>query len=408
MNKNETLIPSLRFPEFENDGGEWLLLTGEKAFKPISNKHHTYDLPILAITQEHGAIPREEIDYHVSVSKESIKNYKVVEKGDFIISLRSFQGGIEYSKYYGICSPAYIILRLSIDSDPFYFKQYFKSTQLIADLNKNLEGLRDGKMISYKQFSEILLPIPSKIEQKKIASCLSSLDNLIESENKKLDSLKEHKKGLLQQLFPAEGENVPKVRFPEFKDDGEWEISKLGKIGPPSMCKRILKGQTTKESKNSIPFYKIGTFGRDPDSFISSTLFKEYKSKYSYPKYGDILISASGTIGRLVVFNGKDAYFQDSNIVWIANDTNIVENSFLFFIYQKVEWKTSDGGIINRLYNSDLASILIQYPINKNEQQKIASCLSSIDNLIELRTSKIESLKEHKKGLMQQLFPSNI
>lgn len=111
MNKSkQKLVPKLRFPEFKEDG-EWNYLNGNKLFKTISNKNHNSDLPILAITQDQGAIPREDIDYHVSVSKKSVESYKVVEIGDFIISLRSFQGGIEYSEYKGICSPAYIILR---------------------------------------------------------------------------------------------------------------------------------------------------------------------------------------------------------------------------------------------------------------------------------------------------------
>jgi len=107
--KNES-VPRLRFPEFKNTSG-WDVRLGEELFKTISNKNHHSNYPILAMSQEHGAIPRELINYHVSVSKESIKSYKMVEIGDFIISLRSFQGGIEYSKYKGLCSPAYIILR---------------------------------------------------------------------------------------------------------------------------------------------------------------------------------------------------------------------------------------------------------------------------------------------------------
>uniref|UniRef100_UPI00356AE958 restriction endonuclease subunit S n=1 Tax=Seonamhaeicola sp. TaxID=1912245 RepID=UPI00356AE958 len=223
MNKEKQLvIPKLRFPQFMIEG-EWSYVNGNKLFKPISNKNHNSDLPILAITQDQGAIPRELIDYHVSVSKKSIEGYKVIEVGDFIISLRSFQGGIEYSNYLGLCSPAYIILRKTQDIVDDFYRQYFKSFIYIQDLNVNLEGIRDGKMISYKQFSEILIPKPKKEEQQKIANCLSSLDNLITAETEKLDLLKDHKKGLLQNLFPAEGETQPHYRFPEFKNDGDWE-----------------------------------------------------------------------------------------------------------------------------------------------------------------------------------------
>ena len=126
-----------------------------------------------------------------------------VEVDDFIISLRSFQGGIEYSRYKGLCSPAYIVLRKNnknLCSD--FYRIYFKSFNYIQELNKKLEGIRDGKMISYKQFSEIKLPVPSLPEQQKIASCLSSLDEGIAAQQRKVEALKEHKKGLMQKLFP--------------------------------------------------------------------------------------------------------------------------------------------------------------------------------------------------------------
>ena len=194
--------PKLRFPEFK-DSGEWERKNGNLVFDQISNKKHNSDLPILAITQEYGAVPRNMIEYHVSVTNRSVESYKVVEVNDFIISLRSFQGGIEFSKYKGICSPAYIILRKKIDLKEQFFKYYFKTHKFIQDLNKNLEGIRDGKMVSYKQFSDLLLPLPTIQEQQKIADCLSSVDNLIAAQTQKVEALKEHKKGLMQQLFPS-------------------------------------------------------------------------------------------------------------------------------------------------------------------------------------------------------------
>lgn len=192
--------PALRFPGFT---GEWQFVNGDKLFEPISNKKHNSDLPILALTQDQGAVPREMINYNVVVSDKSVAGYKVVEVDDFIISLRSFQGGIEYSRYKGLCSPAYIVLRKkdkTLSSD--FYRIYFKSFNYIQNLNKNLEGIRDGKMISYQQFSEIMLPLPTANEQIMIANCISSLDEVILLESQKLESLKAHKKGLMQQLFP--------------------------------------------------------------------------------------------------------------------------------------------------------------------------------------------------------------
>lgn len=194
--------PELRFPEFQNDG-EWNYEHGDMLYDSIVNKKHKSDLPILAITQDNGAIPRDDINYRVVVEDKSIEGYKVVEVGDFIISLRSFQGGIEYSRYKGLCSPAYIVLRKrhSKICDDFY-RHYFKSFQYIQELNRNLEGIRDGKMVSYKQFTDIKLPYPSYEEQCKIAKVLSSIDDVIQTHIEKISALELHKNGLMQQLFP--------------------------------------------------------------------------------------------------------------------------------------------------------------------------------------------------------------
>jgi len=190
---------------FKDDNGEdfedWEEKNGNFLFAAISNKDHNSDLPILAITQEHGAIPRDLIDYRVSVSDKSVETYKVVEVGDFIISLRSFQGGIEYSNYKGICSPAYLILRSKTQLNSYFYKSYFKTPEYITKLNQHLEGIRDGKMVSYKQFSEILLPLPCLAEQTKIANFLTALDEKIQHIAKQIEATKQYKQGLLQQMF---------------------------------------------------------------------------------------------------------------------------------------------------------------------------------------------------------------
>ncbi len=172
---NPKLTPRLRFPELRDEPG-WNTTHGDALFDQINNRQARAGLPILAITQEHGAIPRDDIDYHVSVTPKSIESYKEVQTGDFIISLRSFQGGIEYSGYHGVCSPAYVILRKKTELSALFFKHLFKSHRFIRQLTKNLEGLRDGKMISYDQFSDLLIPNPSIAEQEKVAECLSTLD----------------------------------------------------------------------------------------------------------------------------------------------------------------------------------------------------------------------------------------
>ena len=207
----ETLMQGLREKLFTQklrfkDGNgcpfpDWELKKGNDVFENISNKNHNSDLPILAITQEHGAIPRELIEYQISVTDKSVENYKVVEIGNFIISLRSFQGGIEYSSYKGICSPAYIILSNKIEIESLFYKYYFKTTSYIKLLNKKLEGIRDGKMISYTYFSDISLPYPSLREQSQISNFLSTVEGKIESEKTILEQYRNQKKFLLRNLF---------------------------------------------------------------------------------------------------------------------------------------------------------------------------------------------------------------
>ena len=182
----------------------------------------------------------------------------------------------------------------------------------------------------------------------------------------------------------------------------DWEVKTLGEIGEPCMCKRILKEQTS--STGDIPFYKIGTFGGIPDAYISRELFEQYKEQYNYPKKGTLLLSAAGTIGRVVVFDGKDSYFQDSNIVWIDNDETKVTNDFLFYCYSRMQWKTEEGGIVSRLYNVNLKSTSFIAPKSLAEQQRIAKALSDVDALISTTEKLIQKKKNIKQGAMQNLL----
>lgn len=191
----------------------------------------------------------------------------------------------------------------------------------------------------------------------------------------------------------------------------------LGVIGEIRMCKRVLKEQTSDFAE--IPFYKIGTFGKEPNAYISRELFNEYKSKYSYPRIGEILISASGTIGKAVIFDGQEAYFQDSNIVWVENDESQVLNKYLFYCYQIAKWKIAEGGTIQRLYNENLKKTLIPipYPNDKEksleEQRRIVSILDKFDALItsisEGLPKEIELRRKQYEYYRNQLlsFPDN-
>ena len=397
------LVPKLRFPEFRGAQG-WTQEAGDSLFDQINDRSPEPGLAVLAITQEHGAIPRHMIDYHVSVTEKSIESYKVVHVGDFIISLRSFQGGIEYSRYHGICSPAYVILRRRGEGVDEYFRHYLKTDRFLRILTKNLEGLRDGKMISYKQFSELMLPVPDLAEQQKIAECLSSVDELMAAQARKVDALKTHKKGLMQQLFPREGETQPRLRFPEFQNAGDWLAKTIGDVSEVLMCKRIFAEETN--PNEGVPFYKIGTLGSVPDAFISRKQFEDYKSKYNFPRRGEVLITCSGTVGKCLPYDGKDAYFQDSNIVWLDNPTGEVSNAFLLMLLSNMNWGRLNSTTISRIYGPDLRGMSIKFPEDETEQQRIADCLIRLDDLIAAQTQTLEALKTHKQGLMQQLFPS--
>ena len=158
----------------------------------------------------------------------------------------------------------------------------------------------------------------------------------------------------------------------------------LGDVGSVCMCKRILKSQTN--TVRGVPFYKIGTFGKEADAYISQETFDEYRSKYNFPKKGDVLISAAGTIGRTVVYDGKPSYFQDSNIVWIDNDESVVLNSYLRYCYELKPWKASEGGTIPRLYNNNIAKAVIAVPPIE-EQKRIVSILDRFDAICNDLTS---------------------
>ncbi len=179
-----------------------------------------------------------------------------------------------------------------------------------------------------------------------------------------------------------------------------WQKVRLGDVGKPCMCKRVMKHQTTRYGE--IPFYKIGTFGNTADAFISKKLFLEYKTKYSFPKKGDILISASGTIGRAVIYDGKPAYFQDSNIVWIDNDETLVKNDFLFYAYSNVKWDTEHTTIL-RLYNDNFRNTLIPLP-PLNEQITIANVLSDLDRYLYSLRALILKKESVKKALSFELL----
>lgn len=244
----------------------------------------------------------------------------------------------------------------------------------------------------------ILLPT-QKDEQQKIGTFFSQLDTLITFHQRKYDKLTQFKAAMLEKMFPQNGADKPEIRFKGFTD--AWEQRRFGELGSVAMCKRVFKEQTL--DTGEIPFYKIGTFGGEPDAFISRKLFDEYKCKFSYPEIGDMLISASGTIGRTVEYTGKDEYFQDSNIVWFKHNDRI-DNSFLKCLYSIVKWSGIEGSTIKRLYNDNFLKTEFMLPCVE-EQQQIGNYFRNLDTLITLHQRKCDKYKSIKSGLLKKLFP---
>jgi len=407
------LVPKLRFPEFRDAEG-WTLEAGDSLFNQINDRNPEPGLNVLAITQEYGAIPRHMIDYHVSVTEKSIESYKVVRIGDFIISLRSFQGGIEYSRYHGICSPAYVILRRRGKGSDEYFRHYLKTDRFIRILTKNLEGLRDGKMISYSQFAELQLPIPTPAEQQKIAECLSSVDDLIAAQARKVDALKTHKKGLMQQHFPREGESQPRLRFPEFQNAGEWEKKRVDERGNVLAGKALAVNapgplRPYLRTKNVLD----GTI--DLSDVLTMPMTDAEFSRFEVLD-GDILLNEGqslGLVGRASIYRGEfdqRCAMQNALLRFRAFPSTCPE-----FAAQAFQQCQKDGTFasiatqttsVAHLGSSRFSALELTWPPTFAEQQRIATCLSSLDALIIAETQKHEALKTHKKGLMQQLFPS--
>ena len=259
------------------------------------------------------------------------------------------------------------VLRGKNNVDSRFIYYYLQTVNFVPFLTGG-----DRAKLTKAKLLEIQIPLPPLSVQQEIVRILDKFTQLEAELEAELDCRKRQYEYYRNNLLSYEGNEV------------EWKP--LREVGEIRMCKRILKEQTSDYS--GVPFYKIGTFGKEADAYISKELFNEYRSKYNYPNVGDILISASGTIGRTVIFDGKEAYFQDSNIVWIENDQKKVLNKYLFYCYQIAKWNISEGGTIQRLYNENLRKTLIPIPYPNNpeksleEQNRIVTILDKFDILV--------------------------
>jgi len=312
------------------------------------------------------------------IRPEGLSKTREVHPGDLILS-----NSMSFGKPYimgidGCIHDGWLLIRNTYGVFDLTFLCHLLGTPQMLSQYRSLAAGSTVNNLNKELVGNTVVTIPSITEQRVLGDYLEQLDNLITLHQRKFEKLTNVKKSMLEKMFPQNGSSYPEIRFKGFTDP--WEQRKLGEIGSVSMCRRIFKEQTSETG--DIPFYKIGTFGAEPDAFISRELFEEYKSKYPYPKKGDILISASGSIGRTVEFAGNNEYFQDSNIVWLSHDERL-SNSFLKCFYSVVKWAGIEGSTIKRLYNDNILNTVICMP-SVPEQEHIGLFFENLDNLITL------------------------
>jgi len=335
------------------------------------------------------------------ITKEGLHKTRMVNEGDFILSNSMSFGRPYIMKTSGCIHDGWLVLKENgqkiFDTEFLY---YLLSSPYVFNQFDYLAAGSTVRNLNIALVSSVQVPIPPLPEQQRIVSILdeafAAITKAKANAEQNLKNAKELFESFLQGVF-------------EKKGDG-WEEKTIGEIGNPKMCKRIFKEQTT--TIGDIPFFKIGTFGKEPDAYISKEIYDEFRAKYSFPKKGDVLISASGTIGRRVRYDGEPAYFQDSNIVWIENDEKQVTNDFLYEFYGACNWGSTKGATISRLYNDNLKSIKISFPKSKEAQQTIVRQLDALraetQKLEAVYQKKIADLEELKKSILQKAFAGEL
>lgn len=404
-----TLVPKLRFPEFRDSEG-WKETQLQKIARPVADRAVTGDGDnVLSLSGEHGLVLQSDY-FGKKVAGDSAERYLKLLRNDFVYNDRTTKASTfgtikRLSKYPGgIVSPIYKCFRFHEDENPIFWEWYFESGSHDAPLGGLVnEGARAGRFnISITQFLSTSAWRPDKPEQQKIAECLSSVDELIAAQARKLDVLKTHKKGLMQQLFPREGETQPRLRFPEFQNAEEWEVRKAGTL----FSNRVTKGE------QGLPIYSVtmhdGMVRRDSldrnyyDIEDAAGNKKVCRNDIAY----NMMRMWQGALGVAP----EDCLVSPAYIVLAPAEGTVPEFfQYMFKLPATLLTLTSHSrGLTKdrlRLYYDDFARIPLRCP-SPDEQQRIADCLTSLDDLIAAQTQKLDALKTHKKGLMQQLFPS--
>lgn len=360
---------------------------------------------VLSVSDEYGCINQIKFQGR-SFAGEDISNYKIVDTGDIIYTrspLKSKPYGIikVVGDEIGIVSPLYIVNKVKEGNNSQFIYRVFDSPE---KTNKYLsplvrKGAKNTMNISNDEWLSGKIDVaPSYEEQYQIGLYFDHLDHFITLHQRKCEQTKKLKKYMLQKMFPQNGAKVPEIRFDGFTYD--WEQRKLGELGTVQTCKRIFKDQTSE--KGDIPFFKNGTIGLEPDSYISREMYEEFRRLYPYPEVGDTLISVVGSIGRTAEYTGKDEYFQDSNVVWLKTDGSI-NKKFLKISYQVIKWLI-EGSTVKHLYNDNILRSEIIMPVSQIEQAKIAEFFEELDHLITLHQRKCDELKKMKKYMLQNMF----
>jgi type I restriction enzyme S subunit len=392
-NTTATKVPKLRFPEFREEA-EWQVKTlNELLFEP---KKRNRDLKlgpadVLSVSGEHGCVNQIEFMGR-SYAGVSVKDYHVVEHGDIVYTkspLKKNPFGIikENKGKRGIVSTLYAVYRPFADCSGTYLDHFFAGDY---NLNSYLQPLvkKGAKNDMKVNNSDVLrgdICVPKLPEQQKIAECLSSVDELMAAQARKVDALKTHKKGLMQQLFPREGETAPRLRFPEFRDAGEWEAQSLGELS-----ESISSGKDKAATDGAFDLY--GSTG-----IIGKTHNRSYSGNY-------LLVARVGANAGLLTKATGEFGVTDNTLVIILKEQRSTD-FILYYLDQVGLNKMIFGSGQPLITGGQLKALSLQVP-KPAEQHRIAGCLSSLDALIAAETRKLEAIKTHKKGLMQQLFPS--
>lgn len=405
-------IPKLRFGNFYRYP-KWDIKKLGCLMEPIKERAGDKKYVLMSVTSGVGLIPQVE-KFGREIAGNSYKNYYVIRKNDFAYnksSTKEFpEGYISMLKEYeeaAIPNSIFTCFRVIGDEyEPLFFDQLFNTNYHGKWLRKYIEiGARAHGALSIdtKYLWNMPVAVPKLPEQQKIADCLSSIDDLISAEEKKLSLLNDYKKGWMQKLFPAEGKTVPEWRFPEFKDDNNWKFVEIDTVG------KVITGKTPPTSNDSLWNGSIqfvtptDIVGDKYQRLVQRTVVKKSNMKV-LPK-GTIMFTCIASIGKMAISVYPSVTNQQINSIITKNG---YYNEFIYYsLFHNVN-KIKSGisnttvPIINK---TDFSKIQISVTLNEKEQQKIANFLSGIDDLISTQTDRIEALKKHKKALMQGLFP---